>query len=181
MEFAYGIPGSVGGAVFMNAGAYGGEMSDIVLESTYLDLSDLTIHTISKDEHNFGYRDSIYRHSNFLILSSKFSLEYGNTLEIEEKMNDYMNRRIHKQPLDYPSAGSVFKRCPGRFTGQMIEESGLKGYSIGGAKISEKHAGFIINTGNATSSDVLALIEYIKETIYKNYGCNLCCEMIYVK
>jgi len=181
MEFAYGIPGSVGGAVYMNAGAYGGETAHILKESTYLDLNDTTVHTIPLSVHAYGYRESIYKHNNYVILSAVFELQPGNTEEISAQMNDYMNRRITKQPLEYPSAGSVFKRYPGRYTGQMIEEAGLKGYSIGGAQVSEKHAGFIINRGNATAADVLALIEHIKTVILKRFGCELECEMIYVK
>ncbi len=181
MEFAYGIPGSVGGAVYMNAGAYGGETAHILRESTYLDLSDLTVHTIPLNVHSYGYRESIYRHNNFVILSAVFELHPGNTEEISAQMNDYMNRRITKQPLEFPSAGSVFKRYPGRYTGQMIEEAGLKGYTIGGAQVSEKHAGFIINRGNATAADVLTLIEHIKTVILERFGCELECEMIYLK
>ncbi len=181
LEFAYGIPGSVGGAVYMNAGAYGGETAHVLKESTYLDPSDLTVHTIPLSEHKYGYRESIYKHSNFIILSAIFELHEGDTEEIGAMMNDYMNRRITKQPLDYPSAGSVFKRYPGRFTGQMIEEAGLKGYTIGGAQVSEKHAGFIINRGGATAADVLALVEHIKNVILEQFGCALECEMIYVK
>ncbi len=181
LEFAYGIPGSVGGAVYMNAGAYGGETAHVLRESTYLDVSDLTVHTISLPEHAYGYRESIYKHNNFIILSAVFELKEGKNEEIGAMMNDYMNRRITKQPLDYPSAGSVFKRYPGRFTGQMIEEAGLKGYSIGGAQVSEKHAGFIINRGEATAADVLALIDHIQKVILEQFGCALECEMIYVK
>ncbi|MGN1346118.1 MAG: UDP-N-acetylmuramate dehydrogenase [Eubacteriales bacterium] len=181
LEFAYGIPGSVGGAVYMNAGAYGGEMAHVLQKSVYLDLTDLTIHTIPLSEHAYGYRDSVYRHNDFLLLSAVLSLSRGNAEDISAKMNDYMNRRITKQPLDYPSAGSVFKRFPGRYTGQMIEEAGLKGYTIGGAQVSEKHAGFIINRGGATARDVLALVEHIQKTIFDRFGCALECEMIYVK
>lgn len=181
LEFAYGIPGSVGGAVFMNAGAYGGEMSQVVAESTYLTLDDMTIHTISSSEHEYGYRDSIYRHNNYLILSAVFELNKGIVDEINAAMNDYMSRRIDKQPLEYPSAGSVFKRYPGRYTGQMIEECGLKGYTIGGAQVSEKHAGFIVNKGGATSEDVLSLIKYIKDAVYDKFGCSIECEIIHVK
>ncbi len=181
LEFAYGIPGSVGGAVYMNAGAYGGETAHVLKESTYLNLSDLTVHTIPLADHNYGYRESIYKHSDFIILSAVFELQQGNIEEIGAMMNDYMNRRITKQPLDYPSAGSVFKRYPGRFTGQMIEEAGLKGYAIGGAQVSEKHAGFIINRGGATAHDVLALVGHIKHVILERFGCALECEMIYVK
>ncbi len=181
MEFAYGIPGSVGGAVFMNAGAYGGEMAQVVANSTYLSLDDMKIHTISSSEHEYGYRDSIYRHNNYLILSATFELKNGVVSEINAAMNDYMSRRIEKQPLEFPSAGSVFKRYPGRYTGQMIEECGLKGYSIGGAQVSEKHAGFIINKGGATSEDVLKLVDYIKNVVYDKFECRIECEIIYVK
>ncbi len=181
MEFAYGIPGSVGGAVYMNAGAYGGEIAHILQNSEYLDPETLTIHRIPLSEHAYGYRESIYKHNNAIILAASFDLTPGNPEEIGTQMNDFMNRRITKQPLDYPSAGSVFKRYPGRFTGQMIEEAGLKGYTIGGAQVSEKHAGFIINRGNATAKDVLDLVEYIKKVILDQFGCALECEMIYVK
>ena len=181
LEFAYGIPGSVGGAVFMNAGAYGGEISQVLSSSTYLDLSDMTVHTITNPEHEYGYRESVYKHTNRVILSATFELRIGDREEIAARMSDYMDRRVTKQPLEFPSAGSVFKRYPGRFTGQMIEEAGLKGYTIGGAQISEKHAGFIINRGGATAEDVLSLIRYIKEKILEIYGCELECEMIYVK
>lgn len=181
IEFAYGIPGSVGGAVYMNAGAYEGEISHVLKESTYLDLNDLTVHVIPSSDHEYGYRESIYRHHNYVILSANFELQAGETDKIGALMNDYMNRRISKQPLDYPSAGSIFKRCPGRYTGQMIEKAGLKGYSVGGAQVSEKHAGFIINRGDATAADVLALIEHIKHVIFEKFGCTLECEMIYVK
>ena len=181
LEFAYGIPGSVGGAVFMNAGAYGGEMAHVLCESTYLDLDDLTVHTITNAEHDYGYRESVYKHTRRVILSATLALKAGNRDEISEKMSDFMNRRVTKQPLEFPSAGSVFKRYLGRFTGQMIEEAGLKGYTIGGAQVSEKHAGFIINIGGATADDVNALIRYIKEKILEIFGCELECEMIYVK
>lgn len=181
LEFAFGIPGTVGGAVYMNAGAYGGETAFVLTESTYLDLDTLTVHTIPLSEHNFGYRESIYKHTNRLILSADFTLTEGNREEIAAMMADYMNRRVTKQPLEYPSAGSVFKRYPGHYTGQMIDESGLKGYTIGGAQVSEKHAGFIINRGGAAARDVLDLIAHIKKVILENYGCELECEVIHVK
>lgn len=181
LEFAYGIPGSVGGAVFMNAGAYGGEMSQVVAESTYLALDDMTVHTIPLSAHEYGYRESVYRHNNYLILSAVLELQKGEYDKINATMNDYMSRRIDKQPLEYPSAGSVFKRYPGRYTGQMIEECGLKGYSVGGAQVSEKHAGFIINKGGATSDDVLALIEHIKNEVYRKFDCRIECEVIHVR
>ncbi|MBP3378335.1 MAG: UDP-N-acetylmuramate dehydrogenase [Clostridia bacterium] len=181
LEFANGIPGTVGGAVYMNAGAYNGEVAFVLKESTYLDLDTLEVKTISLEEHNFGYRDSVYKHTNRLILSAKFELKNGNKDEITEMMNDFMNRRVSKQPLEYPSAGSVFKRCPGRYTAQMIDEAGLKGFKIGGAQVSEKHAGFIINIGGATSADVLALIKHIQAVILEKFGCAIQCEVIYVK
>lgn len=181
LEFAYGIPGSIGGAVFMNAGAYGGEMSQVVAQSTYLSLDDMTVHTIQLSAHEYGYRESVYRHNNWLVLSAVLEVQKGEYDKINAAMNDYMSRRIDKQPLEYPSAGSVFKRYPGRYTGQMIEECGLKGYSIGGAQVSEKHAGFIVNKGGATSADVLALIEHIKNEVYKKFDCRIECEVIHVK
>ena len=181
LEFAYGIPGSIGGAVFMNAGAYGGEMSQVVAQSTYLSLDDMTVHTIPLSAHEYGYRESVYRHNNWLVLSAVLELQKGEYDKINAAMNDYMSRRVDKQPLEYPSAGSVFKRYPGRYTGQMIEECGLKGYSIGGAQVSEKHAGFIVNKGGATSADVLALIEHIKNEVYKKFDCRIECEVIHVK
>lgn len=181
LEFAYGIPGSIGGAVFMNAGAYGGEMSQVVAQSTYLSLDNMTVHTIPLSAHEYGYRESVYRHNNWLVLSAVLELQKGEYDKINTAMNDYMSRRVDKQPLEYPSAGSVFKRYPGRYTGQMIEECGLKGYSIGGAQVSEKHAGFIVNKGGATSADVLALIEHIKNEVYKKFDCRIECEVIHVK
>lgn len=179
MEFAHGIPGSCGGAVFMNAGAYDGEMKNIVTESTYLDTADGTLHTITAEEHCFGYRESIYRsHPEWIIVSARFALTPGNKEEITAKMDDFMNRRISKQPLEYPSAGSVFKRYPGRYTAQMIDEAGLKGVSVGGAQVSEKHAGFIINTGGATCADVTELIRRIQEKIHGQFGICIECELI---
>ncbi len=181
LEFANGIPGTVGGAVYMNAGAYNGEVAFVLKESTYLDLDDLTVHTIPLTEHSFGYRDSVYKHTNRIILSAAFELKMGNKDEITEMMNDFMNRRVSKQPLEYPSAGSVFKRYPGRFTAQMIDEAGLKGYTVGGAQVSEKHAGFIINIGGATAKDVEDLIAHIQKIILEKFGCAIEREVIFVK
>lgn len=179
MEFAYGIPGSCGGAVFMNAGAYDGEMRDIVQESTYLDTTDGTLHTLHRDEHAFGYRDSAYRHHpGWILVSVKLALQPGDREAIGANMEDFWSRRTAKQPLDYPSAGSVFKRYPGRYTAQMIDEAGLKGAMVGGAQVSEKHAGFIINKGNATSADVVTLIEQIRQTLHDKYGIWIECELI---
>ena len=181
MECLFGIPGSVGGAVFMNAGAYGGEMKDIVIETTYLDVNDFTLHTVKGDDHEFGYRQSIFKSNGGIILNTSMKLKPADKNVICAAMDDYKERRITKQPLEFPSAGSTFKRYPGRYTGQMIEESGLKGRSIGGAQVSEKHAGFVINRENASSKDVLELIETIKQTIRENYGIDIETEVIYVK
>ena len=181
-EFLYGIPGSVGGGVFMNAGAYGGEMAHVLISSTYLDASDGTLHTISLSEHDYGYRKSVYRnHPERIVISAEFRGVLGNKNEISALMSDLMARRRTKQPLEFPSAGSVFKRCAGHFTGQLIEEAGLKGTSVGGAEISEKHAGFIINKGGATCADVLGLIEIVKSRIREKDGLELETEVIYIK
>ncbi len=182
LEFAYGIPGAVGGAVVMNAGAYGGEVAAVLSESTYYDTLSGEVCTISLAEHCFGYRESIYKkHPERIVLSAVFTLCERDSAEIKEEMDGYMASRRAKQPLEYPSAGSVFKRAPGHFTGQMIEELGLKGYTIGGAQISEKHAGFIINRGGAASRDVAELIAFIKEKVYEGYGVSLEEELIFIK
>ncbi|MBQ8914928.1 MAG: UDP-N-acetylmuramate dehydrogenase [Clostridia bacterium] len=182
LEFAYGIPGSVGGAVYMNAGAYGGQVSDCLFGSAAFDpVSGHIIYTDAED-HGFGYRTSIYKKDpEKVILSADFELTPGEKDAISAKMDDFMGRRRDKQPLEYPSAGSVFKRPEGRFVGQMIEELGLKGYTVGGAQISVKHAGFIINVGGATAADVKALIEYIKTKVFEAYDVMLECEVIFVK
>ena len=182
LEFAYGIPGTVGGAVYMNAGAYGGQFSDVVIETEYYDSTDEKIKRLSATEHDFSYRHSIFqKHKEYIILSTLIKLTEGKAEEIFALMNKNMNSRKEKQPLELPNAGSTFKR-PGEnvFVGKLIEESGLKGYSIGGAQISEKHAGFTVNQGGATSSDVLALIEHVKTVIYEKYRVALESEIIYV-
>ena len=161
LEFAAGIPGNVGGAVYMNAGAYGSEMASVIEEVTYID-DELNVQTISKQECKFGYRQSIFRGSKYVILSTKLKLKKGNKQEIEELMKTNNDARRAKQPLEYPNAGSTFKRPEGYFVGKLIDDLGLKGYSIGGAQISTKHSGFIVNTGSATAADVLNLINYIK-------------------
>lgn len=176
LEFAGGIPGLLGGAVYMNAGAYGGEMKDVILESEYLD-TDGEIKTFTKEEHDFGYRHSIYTGTDKFILGAKLKLNHGDKEEILKTMNELLKRRNDKQPLNFPSAGSVFKRPEGYFAGKLIEDSNLKGYSVGGAKVSEKHAGFIINTGDATASDVRKLVEHIRETVLKNFNVELVCEI----
>lgn len=181
LEFAYGIPGSVGGAVFMNAGAYGSETAAVLKSSRYLDISDCTVKTLPLEEHLFGYRDSVFRHRRFIHLSSVFALQAGDKAQIRAYTNELMQRRRDKQPLEYPSAGSVFKRYPGRYTAQMIDEAGLRGLSVGGAQVSEKHAGFIVNKGNATSSDVIALVGKVREAIRDKYGIEIECEIIHAK
>jgi len=179
LEFAYGIPGSVGGGVYMNAGAYGGELSQRIVSVTYLDLD--TLETVSETELKFGYRKSPFMEKNALILSAELLLTPSSPETCTALCDELMQRRRDKQPLEYPNAGSVFKRCEGRFTGEMIEKCGLKGYTLGGAQVSEKHAGFIVNRGNATSKDVIALIEHIKRKVYDTFGVSLECEIKIIK
>jgi len=179
LEFAYGIPGSVGGALFMNAGAYGGEMSQVVKSATYV-TTDGEIGEISIKDMQLGYRTSVFKTNNAIITSVTFELLKGDKGEIKAKMLDFTNRRVQKQPLEYPSAGSTFKRPEGYFAGALIEENGLKGKSVGGAQVSIKHAGFVINTGDATCCDVLKLIEFIQNTIKENNGVELETEVIFI-
>ncbi len=180
IEFLYGIPGTVGGAVVMNAGAYGGELSQILTETRYLS-PDGTVNTINLQAHEFGYRKSWFKkEQEAVVLSSTFKLQNGDKKSIKATMDELMQRRKDKQPLEYPSAGSVFKRPEGHFAGELIERCGLKGCQIGGARVSEKHAGFIVNTGEATCSDVLKLIEHIKKTVLKETGVELECEICHV-
>lgn len=182
LEFAYGIPGSCGGAVFMNAGAYGGQMSDIVESSEYLDLDTGAVLLLDKEKHGFDYRKSTYSDSKgkMVLLSVKMRLKRGDNDTINKKMQLNMLARKEKQPLEFPSAGSVFKRHPGFYMGKIIEESGLKGFRIGGAEVSEKHAGFIVNRGGATSTDIRSLIEHISRVIADRYGFVPECEIIFV-
>ncbi len=164
LEFAWGIPGSVGGAAYMNAGAYGGEMKDVVMSVTHL-TKDGKVETFKADMLNFGYRHSVYKENGFVILGITVRLKHDDPKFIRERMDDYMGRRKDKQPLEYPSAGSVFKRPEGAFAGALIEQCNLKGASVGGAQVSEKHAGFIINKGNATCNDVLTLIKNVQDKV----------------
>ncbi|MBQ8404431.1 MAG: UDP-N-acetylmuramate dehydrogenase [Clostridia bacterium] len=180
-EFAFGIPGTVGGAVYMNAGAHGGEISHILVESTCLDMRTGETLTLSASEHCFAYRTSVFEKGELLVLSSLFKLRKGTGEEIEAKMKEYTEKRKASQPLTMPSAGSVFKRPAVGFSGKYIEDAGLKGYKIGGAQVSEKHAGFIVNAGGATSCDVLALIEKIKTVVSEKFGVMLETEIIYVE
>ena len=170
-EFA-GIPGTIGGAIYMNAGAYGKEMKDIVISTKCMDL-DGKIFTLSNKEQEFTYRDSIFEKNNYIILETTLQLNNGIKSEIENKMTKLLKERKEKQPIGEPSAGSTFKRQEGIITAKLIDECGLKGYSIGGAKVSEKHAGFVVNFNNATAKDVLDLIKYIKEKVYEKYGIKI--------
>ena len=173
VENISGIPASFGGAIYMNAGAYGTEISD-VLESVVAISPDGEIVTLNKEEMNFGYRESIFiQNDGYVILSGVLKLKKGVREEIEEAVKDVTKRRVEKQPLNLPSAGSVFKRPVGHFAGKLIEDAGLKGYSIGGARISEKHAGFIVNDNNATAEDVLSLIDYAQKTVFEKFGVEI--------
>lgn len=176
MEFSYGIPGTVGGAIYMNAGAYGGEMKDIVTSVTCID-KDGDLKTYIGDELKFGYRKSRFTDSDEIIVSADFTLEKGDCKLIKAKMDELMERRRSRQPLEYPSAGSTFKRPEGSYAGLVIEESGLKGYRVGDAQISEKHANFVINRGNATASDIMKLIDDVKKTVKEKTGYELECEI----
>nr|MDK2851468.1 UDP-N-acetylmuramate dehydrogenase [Candidatus Cloacimonadota bacterium] len=183
LEFACGIPGSVGGAVFMNAGAYDGEIANVLYCSKCLiaDLENLQssnpILHLRAHEHDFSYRMSAFQKRSLIHLSSVFKLKEDDPSQIIARMNEYDNQRQSKQPLDLPSAGSVFKRPQGYFTGKLIDECGLRGYRIGDAAISSKHCGFIVNLGNATAQDVLSLIQYVQDTVYRKFGVRLQTEL----
>ena len=175
-EFAWGIPGTVGGAVYMNAGAYDGEMKDILVSCEYL-TPDGELHTMLADEMDLSYRHSAFSENGYVIVSATVRLKAGDKGEIRAKMDDFMHRRKSKQPLEFPSAGSTFKRPVGGFAAALIDECGLKGYSVGGAQVSEKHAGFVINKGGATCFDVMRLVEHIKKEVFLNKSINLECEI----
>lgn len=177
LEFAYGIPGTVGGAIVMNAGAYGGEMCQIVESVRLLD-EDLQIVTLKGDEMAFGYRTSILKKKPYVVLSVNLNLHPGDQKEIMEKMNTNMTARKEKQPLEYPSAGSTFKRPEGYFAGKLIQDAGLRGYRVGGAQVSEKHCGFVINTGNATAEDICRLIRDVQNKVRETSGVILEPEVI---
>jgi len=164
-----GIPGTIGGAILMNAGAHGKEMKDIVTEITAIDYNG-KIHKFTNEQAKFTYRNSIFSSGKYIILQAKIILEKGNAKEIKAKMDEYAQFRKEKQPIEYPSAGSTFKRGTDFITAKLIDDAGLKGYTIGGAKVSEKHAGFIINTGNATAQDVLDLAKYVTDKVYEKFG-----------
>ena len=167
-EFASGIPGTIGGAIRMNAGAHGSEMKDIVKKITCM-TRDGKIQVISNEEAKFEYRNSIFSQNDYIILEAEIQLRKGNPEEIRSKMDEYATYRKEKQPIEYPSAGSTFKRGNDFITAKLIDECGLKGYQIGGAQVSEKHAGFIINKGNATAEDVKQLMKYVEEQVYNKF------------
>ncbi|MCL2638931.1 MAG: UDP-N-acetylmuramate dehydrogenase [Oscillospiraceae bacterium] len=174
LEFAYGIPGSVGGAIYMNAGAYGGEMSNVVSAVNYFDENaDDGFGTYISDSADFGYRKSPFMGTKKIITYASFELQKGDKAQITAKMNDFMQRRRDKQPLEFPSAGSTFKRPEGDYASRLIDVCGLKGFTVGGAQVSEKHAGFVINKGGATCKDVLTLIEAVRERVFKETGIML--------
>ena len=172
LEFASGIPGTVGGGIVMNAGAYDGCLSDCATETLCIDLNG-NEKRFCGDEQKFSYRKSAFSGGDWIVVESKFQLKPGNAQEIEDKMKDLNARRKEKQPLEKPSAGSTFKRPEGYFAGVLIEQSGLKGFSVGGAQISEKHAGFVINKGGATTKDVTDLMEAVSKKVKENFGVEL--------
>lgn len=180
LEFACGIPGTIGGGVKMNAGAYGSQISDVLYEVTYMDEKE-EIKTLKNKDCSFGYRKSIFTiNPNYVILSAKFKLERGNIDEIENKMKENSLARKAKQPLEYPNFGSVFKRPEGYFVGKLVDDAGLRGYKIGGAQVSTKHTGFIVNVDNATCKDVLDLIGYVQTTVYNKFNVKLTPEVIII-
>lgn len=171
-EFAAGIPGTIGGAVVMNAGAYGGEMKDILKEVTVLDPNGM-IRTIPTEELELGYRTSIIARKGYVVLEAVIVLKTGDPKEIKAAMDELKEKRVTKQPLEYPSAGSTFKRPEGYFAGKLIMDAGLRGFSVGGAQISEKHCGFVINKGNATAKDVTELMDETKKIVMEKFGVAL--------
>lgn len=171
-EFAAGIPGTIGGAAVMNAGAYGGEMKQVLTSVTVID-EEGSIQTLTNEELQFGYRTSVISTNHYTVLEAEIGLEYGDCSEIKAIIDDYGQRRADKQPLEFPSAGSTFKRPKGYFAGKLIMDAGLRGYSIGGAQVSEKHCGFIINKSNATARDVILLIQYVQNQVFQQFGVKL--------
>lgn len=171
-EFACGIPGSIGGAVFMNAGAYDGEMAYVIKSARVID-ENCNIKNLTKEELELGYRSSIVMKKGYVVIEATVELESGEYASIKDKIDDLTDRRESKQPLEYPSAGSTFKRPEGYFAGKLIQDSGLKGFSIGGAAVSEKHSGFVINKGGATAKDVLDVIAHVQKTVKENFDVEL--------
>lgn len=179
LEFAWGIPGSVGGAAFMNAGAYGGEMKDVLYCVTHID-NEGKLGVIKSNDLKLGYRHSVYKENGYTIIGVTLKLKIDTQNNIRARMDDYMQRRKDKQPLEFPSAGSVFRRPEGNYAGALIEKCGLKGKSVGGAQVSPKHSGFIVNTGSATAEDVKKLIKLIQDTVKKETGYDLQREIIFL-
>ena len=178
-EFACGIPGTLGGAVFMNAGAYDGEMS-FVLESVRVITPELEIKVLTKNELELGYRTSAVKERGYIVLDAVIVLKQGDKVEIKNKIDDLTKKRKEKQPLEFPSAGSTFKRPTGYYAGQLIQDAGLKGYQIGGAQVSEKHSGFLINKDHAAAEDVLSLITYIQNQVMEKFQVELNTEVLIV-
>ena len=172
LEFAAGIPGSVGGAVVMNAGAYGGEIKDVLIDATVL-TAEGELKTVTRDELDLSYRHSIVPEKGYIVLSARFRLTPKPKDEIKSYMAELRAKRVEKQPLEYPSAGSTFKRPEGYFAGKLIMDAGLRGYSVGDAQVSQKHCGFVVNKGEATAADVLTLIKDVQETVLKQFGVKL--------
>ena len=172
-EFASGIPGTIGGAIFMNAGAYGGEMKDIVESVEVLDLDNYEVKELKNEELDFSYRKSIIQRKNYIVLTIKLKLKKGNKEEIKAVYEDLSERRNSKQPLNFGSAGSTFKRPEGHFASKLIEDAGLKGYHINDAWVSEKHSGFIVNKGNASYKEVMELIEYVQKVVFEKFEVKL--------
>lgn len=172
LEFAEGIPGSLGGAIFMNAGAYNGEIKDVLYEVNAIDPTG-HLRVFTRDNMDFSYRSSIFQTNEHMIVSARLILQYGNREQITNTMKNFASSRREKQPLDLPSAGSAFRRPNGFYVGPMLQEMGLKGYRVGGAQVSEKHAGFIVNVGEATADDVLTLIAFIQDKARERYGVDL--------
>ena len=179
LEFLAGIPGTVGGAIRMNAGAYGNEIKDILIKTKYMTY-DGKIKTLDLKDHEFEYRNSIFSKIDGIILETTLVGKPGNKEEIEKKIQELNSLRREKQPLDYPSAGSTFKRMEGYIASKLIDDCGLKGFSIGGAEVSRKHAGFIINKGNATANDVLSLVAYVKNQVKHEFDVNIEMEILVV-
>lgn len=172
LEFACGIPGSIGGAIYMNAGAYGGEVKDCLLEVTAITPHGDII-KLSNEEVGLDYRTSVFQDNNYIILEATFQLEKGKPSEIKALMDDLTDKRESKQPLEYPSCGSVFQRPPGNFAGKLIQDAGLQGFRIGGVEVSKKHAGFMVNVGSGTASDYETLIEHVQDVVAKKFGVEL--------
>ncbi len=172
LEFASGIPGSLGGAVYMNAGAYGGEMKDVITKVTYLD-DNCDVRELPADKCDFGYRHSFFTDKDYVILEAEMRLVHKSVRVILDDIKELTERRVSKQPIDKPSAGSTFKRPEGYYAAALIEQAGLKGYSRGGAAVSEKHSGFVVNNGGATAEDVLSVIRHVRKTVFEKNGVNL--------